>query len=119
MKVVKYRDRSKIRFPGAFPGRRNGELLFHEYEVLIQQNEKNSGDGWLHSNVNVLLTLVHCTLKNTPDTNSMLCVFSQSYNFFILNKYLTLQSIYSEDISLIEKHHIQHGNRVAVAQKVV
>ena len=49
----------------------------------------------------------------------MLCVFYHSNDFFILNKYLTLQSIYSEDISLIEKHHIQHSSRVAAAQKVV
>ena len=50
--------------------------------------------------VNVFLTLVNGTLKNTHDTNSMLCVFYHSTNFFILNKYLTLQSIYSEEISL-------------------
>ena len=42
-----------------------GSLLFSRYRVSVWEDEKSSGEGWLHNNVNVLITTkLNWTLKN-------------------------------------------------------
>ena len=42
--------------------RRNGELLFNRYRILVLQDKKSSGN-WLYNNVRKLIPLNY-TLKN-------------------------------------------------------
>ena len=40
--------------------------MFNEYRVSVLQDEKSSGDGWLHSNVVYVMPL-NCTRQSDED----------------------------------------------------
>ena len=59
------RDRKQNSGCQGLGGGENGEL-WNGYRTSVLQDEKSAGD-WLHYSVNVLISLLNCTLKNGQD----------------------------------------------------